>query len=89
MSVTSGPWRSRAACVTELPELFDDPRLEAEAKRVCATCPVTGDCLSEALERREPASVWGGLNPAERSTQRRRDGQLRRSLAKQETTSAS
>jgi WhiB family redox-sensing transcriptional regulator len=81
VSVATGAWRSEAACLTELPELFDDPEREAEAKRVCEACPVLTDCLSEALERREPTSIWGGMTPAERSTRRRRDGQLRRAVA--------
>lgn len=31
-----------------------------EAKRICATCPLSVECLDGALERREPWGVWGG-----------------------------
>ncbi len=44
------------------PELFFDTRgqtLEL-AKKLCAACPVRGECLSEALQRGEPHGVWGG-----------------------------
>jgi WhiB family redox-sensing transcriptional regulator len=30
------------------------------AKAICSTCPLIGPCLEGALERREPAGVWGG-----------------------------
>lgn len=30
------------------------------AKALCAPCPLREACLSGALERREPAGVWGG-----------------------------
>ncbi|WP_432506623.1 WhiB family transcriptional regulator [Kineococcus arenarius] len=30
------------------------------AKALCAACPVRAACLAGALERREPAGVWGG-----------------------------
>ena len=38
-----------------------------EAKRVCAGCPVRGDCLEYALDRGDIAyGVLGGLTPRER-----------------------
>lgn len=33
---------------------------------ICRTCPVIDLCLQDALSRREPHGVWGGLTPAER-----------------------
>jgi len=30
------------------------------AKAICATCRLVVPCLEGALERREPAGVWGG-----------------------------
>ena len=32
----------------------------ARAKEICARCPVIGNCLEGAIERREPWGVWGG-----------------------------
>jgi hypothetical protein len=32
----------------------------ARAKAICATCPLIEACLLGALQRREPAGVWGG-----------------------------
>lgn len=66
-------WRQFAACRDEDPDLFF-PTAEvgpvyeaqvAEAKRVCARCPVRARCLVEALER-IPAGVAGGLDEDER-----------------------
>ena len=30
------------------------------AKALCGPCPLRSECLSGALERREPWGVWGG-----------------------------
>lgn len=71
-------WAANALCRTDStidPSLFDtDPMRskkgmairDAEAKAVCARCPVRAECLAHALFYEEPESVWGGLNPAER-----------------------
>ena len=32
----------------------------AQAKSVCAECPIRESCLEGALERREPGGIWGG-----------------------------
>lgn len=32
----------------------------ARAKHLCKTCPVQAECLTGAIERREPWGVWGG-----------------------------
>ena len=32
----------------------------AQAKGICAECPVLAPCLEAAIERREPWGVWGG-----------------------------
>ncbi|MFB4265370.1 WhiB family transcriptional regulator [Nonomuraea sp. GTA35] len=69
-------WTDRAACRDEDPRLFfpaDGERegqrkwREVKAKRVCAPCPVQGDCLEYALARNEREGVWGGLNPDQRA----------------------
>jgi WhiB family redox-sensing transcriptional regulator len=38
----------------------------AEAKAVCAACPVRIDCLGYALETGQDAGVWGGTSEKER-----------------------
>lgn len=72
-------WRRQAACRDEDPELFfpvgtSGPALlqVAEAKSVCARCPVLAECLTWALETGEDAGVWGGLDEDERRALRRR-----------------
>lgn len=73
------------ACVGHDPELFfplgdDGPHgvVEsgalaqlAEARAVCATCPVREACLDIALRRGE-VGVWGGTTSAERRAIRQR-----------------
>ncbi|MET7321434.1 WhiB family transcriptional regulator [Streptomyces sp. NPDC005549] len=66
-------WLRRAACVDEDPDLFFPvgtvgPALRdtAAAKRVCARCPVTPECLTFALESGQTSGVWGGTDEAER-----------------------
>ncbi len=49
-------------CRLNDPELFfaESPADVELAKSLCRTCPVRGECLAGALERREPWGVWGG-----------------------------
>jgi WhiB family redox-sensing transcriptional regulator len=48
-------------CMRE-PELFfaDSPQDVERAKAMCRDCMARRACLAGALERREPAGVWGG-----------------------------
>ena len=40
---------------------FSDEEAEINlAKAICSSCPMVARCLEGALERREPAGVWGG-----------------------------
>lgn len=39
---------------------------EAQAKAICAVCPVRTECLDWALSVREPHGVWGGFSESER-----------------------
>ena len=71
-------WRARAACRVVDPELFfpvgtSGPALTqlAEAKAVCASCPVTADCLAWALDTAQEYGVWGGLDENDRRALRR------------------
>jgi WhiB family redox-sensing transcriptional regulator len=66
-------WRHRASCRDEDPELFfpvgtGGPALRqlAEAKTVCRRCPVTAECLQEALGNGSDWGVWGGTSEDER-----------------------
>jgi WhiB family transcriptional regulator, redox-sensing transcriptional regulator len=65
-------WRLAAACRSADPELFfplsgSGKALEqiAEAKVICAGCPVRRQCLEFALRTR-PHGIWGGLTEVER-----------------------
>ena len=44
---------------------------EQRAKAVCATCPVSAECLEQAVATGERHGVWGGLTFDERLTFRR------------------
>lgn len=61
-------WKMRAACHdrTDLDWFGDRP--SAECAELCASCPVAGECLSEALgrDRECDPGVWGGTTPKER-----------------------
>lgn len=71
-------WQDRAACTSQLVdrELFfhrdreDSFRTmarDAEAKQICASCPVIAQCLHHALTYPETAGVWGGMSETERA----------------------
>lgn len=71
-------WRDHARCLGADPDLFfpigsTGPALiQAEqAKAVCRTCPVIGDCLDWALTNFQDAGVWGGTTEEERRAMRR------------------
>lgn len=54
------------------PEMWFDPRREAEARAVCAACPARRGCAAgRALDRGE-WGVWGGLAGAGERSRRRR-----------------
>jgi WhiB family redox-sensing transcriptional regulator len=67
---TPGAWRQQASCRGVDPEIFypvsEDEEAAADAKAVCATCPVREPCLEHALTTREKHGVWGGLDERER-----------------------
>lgn len=67
-------WKSLARCRGVDPELFHPHPDEdgAEAKAICASCPVRESCLEHALTRREKLGVWGGLTERERRRELRR-----------------
>ena len=71
------PWREAAACisVSEDVSFFPDPEdvgAISKAKAVCATCPVSAECLTWAVETNQSEGVWGGHTARERRAIRRR-----------------
>jgi len=69
-------WMADAACRGASPKGFHpgphSAREQAEAKEICAGCPVREECLDYALSRPEPYGIWGGLNERERKRLKRR-----------------
>lgn len=66
-------WADRAACVAEDPEIFFPELGEIDysqslmiARGICDGCPVSVDCLRDALKRRRGEGVRGGLTHTDR-----------------------
>lgn len=66
-------WMVDARCLDADPEAFFPEKggSTREAKRICADCPVTGECLEYALANDERFGIWGGLSERERRRVRR------------------
>jgi WhiB family redox-sensing transcriptional regulator len=62
------PWMQAAICAQTDPDAFypEHGASTAEAKLVCAGCPVRSECLEYALENNERHGVWAGLSERER-----------------------
>ncbi len=65
--MTDRKWEALAACKNHpnpdlwFPELdAGQPNHGAEAKQICAACPVLIECLRAALDRNEENGIWGG-----------------------------
>ena len=63
-----GDWVELAVCAQTDPELFfpekgGSPR---DAQRVCASCPVSAECLLAALAHPDTVGVWGGTTTGAR-----------------------
>jgi WhiB family transcriptional regulator, redox-sensing transcriptional regulator len=73
-SRTLGPWVRQAACAGSDPDVFFPPKHDhgEAARRICARCPVRGECLAYALEADENYGIWGGLDGNERRALRRK-----------------
>jgi len=70
-TLTAATWRAQAACVDADPDLFfPEPGTPvgriADAKKVCAACPVRQACLEDAMRRGESEAICGGLTAGER-----------------------
>lgn len=79
MSIDYTEWQHRAACRDEDPELFfpvsemgPGARQVAQAKAVCARCPVRAECLTSALDSGLDYGIFGGLTGGERRKLHRR-----------------
>ena len=75
-------WQERALCAQTDPEAFFPEKggSTREAKRVCLSCDVRGDCLEYALHHDERFGIWGGLSERERRRIRRQRAQAARSV---------
>lgn len=75
-------WRAYALCQVLDPELFDDtskntPNIEL-AKRACASCVVTKQCLDYALSSGQTNLVFGGKTSRERKAELRKQRRAQR-----------
>jgi WhiB family redox-sensing transcriptional regulator len=61
-------WTERALCAETDPEAFFPEKggSTREAKKVCLSCDVRGECLDYALAHDERFGIWGGLSERER-----------------------
>ena len=67
-------WQERALCAQTDPEAFFPEKggSTREAKQVCMSCDVRGECLEYALAHDERFGIWGGLSERERRRLKRR-----------------
>jgi WhiB family redox-sensing transcriptional regulator len=61
-------WMAKGACRNYEPSVFfpSDGVGVDRARKICATCNVTEDCLEYALVNRIDHGVWGGCSERER-----------------------
>jgi len=63
-------WQRDAACRGADTSIFfpvsDSPDATADAKAICAICPVAQECLEWAVATRQPDGIFGGMTPLER-----------------------
>lgn len=63
-------WRTQAACRNDDTETWfpetGERHLTRQAKAICAECPVSAECLNEALTDRIEYGIWGGKTVTER-----------------------
>jgi len=61
-------WRMHAACIGAPQEIFFPSRGKSiqPARAICNGCVVSVQCLEDAIIRREPAGVRGGLSAFQR-----------------------
>ncbi|HWH26748.1 MAG TPA: WhiB family transcriptional regulator [Pseudolysinimonas sp.] len=66
-------WQTDALCAQTDPEAFFPEKggSTRDAKKICTTCEVKGQCLDYALQNDERFGIWGGLSERERRKLRR------------------
>jgi len=69
-------WQVDALCAQTDPEAFFPEKggSTRDAKRICTSCDVRGECLEYALNNDERFGIWGGLSDRERRKLKRRAG---------------
>ena len=67
-------WQADALCAQTDPEAFFPEKggSTRDAKRICTTCDVRGECLEYALRNDERFGIWGGLSERERRKLKKR-----------------
>ncbi|MCP1429514.1 WhiB family redox-sensing transcriptional regulator [Microbacterium foliorum] len=67
-------WQADALCSQTDPEAFFPEKggSTRDAKRICTSCDVRGECLEYALNNDERFGIWGGLSERERRKLKRR-----------------
>lgn len=65
--VSPEPWMQEALCAETDPEAFFPEKggSTREAKKVCARCDVTVECLAFALRTKQDEGIWGGKSARE------------------------
>lgn len=73
-------WRDQALCAQVDPELWfpEKGAATADAKGVCARCPVTADCLEYAVTSIPTEGIWGGVTYRQLAKIRRDRGLTKR-----------
>jgi len=91
MREKDGSWRDGAACIGVTADVFfpeesgnTSDRIYDQARLFCAACPVTRQCLEEAMqyevEEWRRFGCWGGLSPREREALSKKRGGVQRVL---------
>ncbi len=67
-------WQTDALCAPTDPEAFFPEKggSTRDAKKICTSCDVRGECLEYALQNDERFGIWGGLSERERRKLKRR-----------------
>ena len=75
--IINPPWRDLALCIGLDHDMFFPHRGEStkKSKGICAKCPVSDQCLDDAIARKEIAGIRGGKSKRERDIIARERGQ--------------